>query len=114
MSRNDFNIMRSISWSHTSRMKAAAVVFLALLAGARAVPSVPPPVGTSAMKLQGDVDAAVAAGAVAMTIPAGIYVFSNTNMLLAGTRDLAIDARGVTLQVRTRSSTTPSSTPTYT
>ena len=80
-------------------MKAAAVVFLALLAGARAVPSVPPPVGASAMKLQGDVDAAVAAGAAAITIPPGIYIFSNTNMLLASTRDLAIDARGATLQV---------------
>ena len=73
-----------------------AVLFTMLAAG-RSVPSIPPPVDARALALQQTVSAAVLHGASQLTIPAGVFVFSNTTFAIEHAEDLIIDAYNVTL-----------------
>lgn len=85
-------------------MRSLAVALL--LRCAAAVPSVPPPVSANALALQRTLTAAAAASAAVQPQPGnvtslnlapGTYVFSNTSLTVAGARNLAITAHGVTL-----------------
>ena len=74
------------------------LLLLSLPLLALGVPSIPPPVGRSAIDLQANIPAAIASeGVDQLTIPPGSYVFSNSSLLISSPKDLRIDAAGATL-----------------